>query len=348
MIKDSKTYQNSIKQIASEITVSGGNIMITGATGLIGSCIVDVLLASNFYYGKSFKIFALGRNREKLAIRFGEDENLNFVVRDVTESIGIDDLDFIIHTASNADPRSYALYPAETILTNILGAKSVLDYCKNKKTRVLFTSTFEVYGKLEQDFYAEDEYGIIDLNMIRSCYPESKRTAEMLFKSYADEYGVDCVIARLSSIYGPTMKDDDSKAHAQFIKNGIAGEDIVLKSKGTQKRTYCYVMDAVSGLLAVLFNGKSGEAYNVANENSIATIADVAHAVADYAGTKVIFDLPDEIESKGFSKPQNCVLINEKIKSLGWSGRYDLKTGIAETMTILKETLCQKNSKKTT
>ena len=340
MIKDSTTYQTSINKLASDITLCEGRILITGATGLIGSCLVDILLTANSSYGKSFEIYALGRNKEKLISRFEETEKLHFVVQDVTESIEIDNLDYIIHAASNADPKSYALYPTETILTNIGGAKSVLDYCKNKKTRVLFTSTFEVYGKLEQDVYTEDEYGTIDLNMIRSCYPESKRTAEMLFRSYADEYGVDCVIARLSSIYGPTMKDDDSKAHAQFIKNGIAGKDIILKSKGTQKRTYCYVMDAVSGLLAVLFNGKSGEAYNVAYEDSIATISDVAQAVAEYAGTKVIFDLPDEIESKGFSKPQNCVLKTDKIKSLGWSGRYDLKTGIAETMTILKETVC--------
>ena len=162
----------------------------------------------------------------------------------------------------------------------------------------------------------------------------------MLFKSYLDEYGVDCVIARLSSIYGPTMKDDDSKAHAQFIKNGIAGQNIVLKSSGNQKRTYCYVIDAVSGLLTVLFNGRSGEVYNVANENSIATIAEVAQTVADYAGTKVIFDLPDDVESKGFSKPQNCILKTDKIKRLGWVGKYDLKTGICETMDILKEAAC--------
>ena len=338
MIKDSNTYQNAIKQIASQVTASGGNILITGATGLIGSCIVDVLLTANAFYGKDFDIYALGRNKEKLTKRFGEMNNLHFVVQDVTEEITIEDLDYIVHTASNADPKSYALYPVETILTNIMGSKCILDYCKGKKTRVLFTSTFEIYGKLEQDEYAEDEYGSVDLNMLRSCYPESKRTAELLFKSYADEYGVDCVIARLSSIYGPTMKDDDSKAHAQFIKNGIAGENIVLKSKGVQKRTYCYVMDAVSGLMTVLFCGKSGEAYNVANENSVATIVEVAQTVADYAGTKVIFDLPDEVESKGFSKPQNCVLKTEKIKSLGWSGRYDLKKGIDETMTILKET----------
>ena len=340
MIKNSITYKKAIDAVASDISATGGRILVTGATGLIGSCIVDVLLEANASFGKKFEIYALGRNEDRLMSRFGTADGLNLIVQDVTEPIIVEGLDYIIHAASNADPISYARYPVETIITNIQGAKSVLDYCKSKNTRVLFTSTFEVYGKLEQDEYDEEQYGIIDLNLIRSCYPESKRTAEMLFKSYTDEYGVDCVIARLSSIYGPTMKDDDSKAHAQFIRNALAGKNIVLKSKGDQIRTYCYVMDAVSGLLAVLFRGESGEVYNVANENSIVSIAELAQTIADYAGTKVVFDLPNEVESKGFSKAQNCVLKTGKIKDLGWNGRYDLKAGISETLTILKETRC--------
>ena len=340
MVKDSILYKKAVNAVASEITIDGGKILVTGSTGLIGSCIIDVLLAANASFGKRFEIFALGRNEGKLKDRFGIDEALHYVVQDVIEPLTIGEVDYIVHAASNADPRSYALYPSETIITNILGAKSILDYCKGKQTRALLTSTFEVYGKLEQDEYGEDQYGTIDLTMIRSCYPESKRTAEMLFKSYADEYDVDSVIARLSSIYGPTMKENDSKAHAQFIRNGLAGENIVLKSKGNQRRTYCYVMDAVSGLLTVLFKGKTGEAYNVANEGSVASIAEVAQAIADYAGTKVVFELPDEVESKGFSKPQNCILKTDKIKQLGWNGKYDLKTGISETMAILKESVC--------
>ena len=304
MINTNPIYIQSIKSVASEIDVDGGRVLVTGATGLIGSCLVDVLLEANHSFGKHFTVYAMGRSEEKLVRRFG-DTDVHCVAQNVTEPITIEGLNYIIHAASNADPRSYAVYPVETILTNILGAKNVLDYGKVNECRVLLTSTFEVYGKLDQDEYAESDYGVVDLDLIRSCSPESKRTAESLFKSYHDEYGVDCVTARLSSIYGPTMQANDSKAHAQFLMNGLEGKDIVLKSKGTQKRTYCYVMDAVSGILAVLFCGKSGEAYNVANDKSIATIAEVALTIAEIAGTKVVFDLPDDIESKGFSKPLN-------------------------------------------
>lgn len=334
-VSESVQYRESIKKIAAELPVSKVYVLITGATGLIGSCIVDILLEANRNGGEN-TIYALGRNVERLKNRF-DGNDVNIVAQSVTEPFCIDNLDYIIHAASNADPKSYALYPVETILTNVLGAKNVLDYCKNEKTRALLTSTFEVYGKLEQDAYSEDDYGLIDQNKIRSCYPESKRTAELLFRTYNEEYGVDCVIARLASVYGPTMAADDSKAHAQFIRNALRGENIVLKSEGLQKRTYCYLMDAVSGLLTVLLKGAAGEAYNVANGQSVAAIADVAKAVANIVGTKVVFDLPDKIDNKSFLKPQNCVLNDNKIRNLGWVGKYGLKEGLNETISILKE-----------
>lgn len=337
MINRSNLYNESIRKVAEKIPNKGGTVLVTGASGLIGSCIVDVLIEANRLFDKKYNVYVLGRNREKLNSMFGNYKNVYPIVQDIAEPIVEEHIDYIIHSASNADPKSYAIYPAETILTNIIGAKNILEYCKaHINVRALLTSSFEVYGKLDKDEYFENDYGIVNLDLIRSCYPESKRTAEMLFKSYYDEYGVDCVIARLSSVYGPNMKDDDSKAHAQFLRNATEGKNIVLKSKGTQKRTYCYVMDAVSGIFSVLFNGQPGEAYNVANEESIATIAEVAQTIANLSGTKVIYDTPDRIEEKGFSRPQNCILKTDKLKSLGWSGAYDLKTGIKETLDILR------------
>ena len=337
MFIDIPQYRKATEIAAAEIPVSGGAVLVTGADGLIGSCVVDVLIASNRLYGKNFSIYTMGRRVENLFERFGNVSDVRFVVQNVADPITIPGLNYIIHAASNADPRLYALQPVETILTNVLGAKSVIEYCRGKSARVLFTSSFEVYGKLEKEEYAENDFGVIDGNRIRSCYPESKRTAELLFRSAYDEFGVDCVIARLSSVYGPTMRKDDTKAHAQFLRNGLAGEKIVLKSKGTQKRTYSYVFDIVSGLFTVLFKGKAGEAYNIANDRSVATIAEVAQIIADLVGTEVTYDVPDVIEKKGFSQPQNCVLITDKIKSLDWSAKYDLKSGMQETLAILRE-----------
>ena len=342
-IIENKIYLQALDRIARNLSVKEGSILVTGATGLIGSCMVDALLYANRCCDCHFKVYVLGRSREKMQKRFSyiqDEDQLVYIEQDICAPFGeAYDLDYIIHGASNADPRAYSLYPAETLLTNIYGTKNMLEYCKDhKSTRLLLTSTFEVYGRMEGvEEYREDMSGVINMNQIRSCYPESKRCAEILMRCYGEEYQVDWVIARLCSIYGPTMSASDSKAHAQFIRNALNGQDIVLKSEGLQRRTYCYVMDAADALFKVLFEGVSKEAYNISNEESVATIAQVAQTAAKISGRKVTFELPDEVEKRGFSAPQNCVLNNEKLRALGWKGKYTLEEGLSQTIAIMKE-----------
>lgn len=331
-------YRKALEKVIPNIVIKDGSVLVTGASGLIGSCLIDMLMVAN-EKGRKFDVYAMGRNMEKMKVRFSKFvDKIHFIEHDIRNPLSDDYFyDYIIHGASNADPKSYALYPVETMLINMNGMENILEYCKKHlETKAILLSTFEVYGNTGKDLYEESDYGIVDLNLIRSCYPESKRCAEMLVRSYVDEYNVNAVIGRLCSIYGPTMANDDSKAHAQFIKNAVKGEDIVLKSKGKQRRTYCYVMDAVTGVFYVLEKGTVGEAYNISYEDSNASIAEVAQTVAEIAGTKVVFNLPDDIELKGFSKPQNCILVNSKLKSLGWKGFYSLDKGLCETIGIMK------------
>lgn len=342
MIKN-RIYRHALEIVIPDIVIKDGRILVTGASGLIGSCLIDLFMLAN-NYGRHFEVYALGRDKNKLKNRFSAFDGsdlLHFVEQDIQMPIdGSVQYDYIIHGASNADPHNYALYPAETMLINIVGAKNVLDYCKvHPNTEAIMLSTFEVYGNAGKDIYQEIDSGVIDQNMIRSCYPESKRCMEILARSYVEEYGVNAIIGRLCSIYGPTMLKDDSKAHAQFIRNALRGEDIVLKSKGEQRRTYCYVIDAVTAILYVLGKGVAGEAYNISNEESMVTIEEVAKTVAEITGTKVVYDIPDEIEKKGFSKPQNCILDNHKLKALDWKGKYTLYTGFKECIEILIDNL---------
>ena len=336
---NNRIYKEAIERAISKVVIEDGSVLVTGASGLIGSCLIDLLLYSN-RKGRHFNVYAIGRSKEKLESRFAGHKNvgtLHIIEQDVREPLSNDLVfDYIFHGASNADPRSYALHPAETMLVNIEGGANILNYCKDHPTtKVLMMSTFEVYGNTGKDVCKETDFGVIDQNKIRSCYPESKRNMELLTRCYVEEYGIKAVIGRLSCIYGPTMAKDDSKAHAQFIRNGLKGENIVLKSKGEQRRTYCYVLDAVTGLLFVMGNGKEGETYNISNEKSVASISEVAQMVATIVGTKVVFDLPDEIEKQGFSVPQNCILDNNKLKSLGWEGDYTLSEGVSECLKIL-------------
>lgn len=332
-------YRAALERSIPDVVIDDGRVLVTGASGLIGSCLIDLLMLAN-KHGRRFEVYALGRNAEKLKNRFTAFAGsglLHVIEQDIQTPLDSSvEYDYIIHGASNADPRSYALYPAETMLINLEGAKNVLNYCKkHNSTRVIMLSTFEIYGNTGNDVYVETDTGVLDQNMIRSCYPESKRCMEILTRCYVAEYGAKAMIGRLCSIYGPTMEKNDSKAHAQFIRNALCGENIVLKSKGEQRRTYCYVIDAVTGILTTLERGVSGEAYNISNEDGVVTIANVAKTIAEIAGTKVVFDLPDEIEKKGFSKPQNCVLDNTKLKALGWKGHYSLYQGLNETISIL-------------
>lgn len=334
-------YNQALEDLVTHVCVRKATFLVTGASGLIGSVIVDLLMLANTK-GYECNVFALGRSKGKMQKKFSSYINnklFHIISQDIRETID-DNLkfDYIIHGASNADPVSYARYPAETMMTTISGTYNILEYGrKHPNCRIVCLSTFEVYGCNHIDIYNEDAVGLLDFNVLRACYPESKRSAEVLAHSYFDEYKVNVSIARLSSVYGPTMSDTDSKAHAQFLHNAIMGENIVLKSKGEQKRSYTYVLDAVSGILTILFDGEPNHCYNISNEKSIATIAEVAQTIADISGNKVVFDVPTELEAKGFSKPQNCVLDNSKLKSLGWSGQYTLEKGLLECYLILKQ-----------
>lgn len=330
-------YNESVAAAARELKIHDVSVLVTGATGLIGSCAIDVMCTANKEQGANIRIYALGRSNEKIRKRFGD--NVIPLVQDIVDPLSEKkSFGYILHGASNADPRSYAKQPVETITTNLIGTRNILDYCaRNNRTRAIFTSSFEVYGKIPNiDIYTETMSGIIDQTILRNGYPESKRCCELLLRSYVEEYGANAITARLPSVYGPTMQKSDSKAHAQFIRNAINHENIILKSKGSQRRSYCYVLDIVRGLFFLLENGQSGEIYNVANSASVCSIAEYAEICARIAGTKVTYELPDEIEAKGFSKPQDCILGTQKIESLGWIGKYSLITGIAETIEALE------------
>ena len=309
-------------------------LLITGATGFIGSYIIRALLEKNEKDGLGVKVLALVRNRERAEKMYGENENLDYIVQDVCQPLPTDKkADFIIHCASNAAPREYSMYPVETMKTNFFGTSNLLDYAKAVNAEsFLYVSTIEIYGTTRGiDTIPEDTYGTIDAMKVRSCYPLSKKSCETLCVSYSDEYGVPVKIGRLSYIFGPGMREGDSKIVAVFPKCIADGENIVMKSKGEQLRSYTYVTDAITALFTILLDGESGEAYNIASTKCITTIAGIAQTLVDSypeKGLRVIFDLPTEAESKGFSLIENAVLDSGKLEALGWESQTDLKTGL--------------------
>jgi len=259
---------------------------------------------------------------------------------DVNEPIGDDfHADFIIHAASNSQNKLFASDPVNTIMANILGSHNLLEFAvKTKAERFVFVSSGDLYGKPlnEDDVFDENYCGYINCNTLRAGYPEAKRAGEALCQAYISKYNLDVVIARPCRIYGPTMRLDDSKAMSEFIMNGVRGEDIVLKSQGLPRFSYCYGADCVSGILYCLLKGACGEAYNVSDSSDILSLREIAEYVSSLAGKKVIFQLPSELQAKGFLKVLKVVLANDKLRALGWSPKDDTRSGVKKTVEILK------------
>ena len=318
----------------------GRSIAISGATGMIGSFLIDVLMEK----GLDMTVYALGRNVLKAKSRFGrwwEDARLRFVECDINSGIPLDEhVDYVFHAASNTHPVAYATDPIGTITTNIIGTENLLRFAADRGARrVLFASSVEVYGENRGDVeaFGEDYCGYLNCNTLRAGYPESKRAGEALCQAYIKQKGLDVVIPRLARTYGPTMLMSDTKALSQFLKKGIAGEDIVLKSQGTQLFSYTYVADAVSGVLYCLLLGECGEAYNIADSASDIRLRDLAAIIAKAAGKQVVFDLPDATERSGYSTATKAVMTSDKIRALGWTAQYTIQTGLEHTLRILKE-----------
>lgn len=312
-------------------------LLITGGTGMIGKWMIDLLLKDT-----DCRIVVTGRSEGKFRERFSASDNLTFLKWDIAHqhlpSVA-GPVDYIIHLASNTHPVAYATDPVSTIVMNVSATKELLDLAVEKKCkRFVYASSVEIYGQNRGDVekFREDYCGYIDSNTLRAGYPESKRCGEALCQAYIKQYGLDIVIPRIARVYGPTLQRSDTKALSQFIFNALEGRDIVLKSEGKQHFSYLHVADAVSGILTVLLKGKSGEAYNIADTKSDATLRELAELVARQCGRKVAMDLPTQTESVGFSPATKARLDASKLVALGWSAEYDLNSGIGQTFFNLK------------
>lgn len=320
------------------------SILISGATGLVGSFLIDVIMEKN-RKGLGCTVYALGRNEQKAKIRLGKwicSKHLQFIPYDVNQPMVRDDIgtvEFVLHLASNTHPLQYATDPIGTITTNVIGLKNMFEFAiRHNVVRFVFASSNEIYGENRGDteLFKESYCGYIDSNTLRAGYPESKRCGEALCQAYRTQKGIDVVIPRLTRSYGPTMLMSDTKAINQFIRKAIAGENIVLKSSGTQYYSYSYVADAVSGLLTVLMKGDNGEAYNIADKTSDIMLKDLASVIADTIGKKVIFEIPDSLERAGYSRATKARLDGGKLQALGWKSKYDIKRGTSRTIEILR------------
>lgn len=342
-------YWNEIERILDSISniekIYGRRVLITGATGMICSSVVEVLLHLNRSRGADIEIFLAGRSKARVNQRFedfAEGKDYCFVSYDAEEFQELDiKVDYVIHGASNANPAAYSLFPVETIYGNVVGMKSIMESAvHNGWGRILYISSSEVYGKKASSApYMESDFGYVNILNARACYPNAKRLCETICASYAQEYGIDFVVVRPGHIYGHTITRADNRASAQFTWKALIGENIVMKSPGTQHRSYCYTLDCASAIITVLLNGGSGEAYNISNVKSISTIREIAEMIAKISGVEVKFELPTDSESKSYNLMENSSLDSSKLEALGWNGIYNLHDGVAKTIELMKKNM---------
>lgn len=344
-IWNSPTYRGDLEEALSALDLSelrGKSILITGSTGLICSAVVDLLLLFNETTKAGVTIYATSRSKAKVFARFPNKASAGLipVAYDATEKEDFPfSVDYIIHGASNASPDKYISEPVDTLMANILGVQTLLRYgMECGLTKFLYLSSSEVYGKLSQaNPMVEDVYGSVNILSPRSSYPLGKQAAEALCIAFASQYGMNVSIARPGHIYGPTAQTSDNRVSSAFARQAALGENLVMKSAGTQLRSYCHCLDCASAMLTILLRGDSGQAYNISNRNSIITIRQMAEAICRYAGVQLIMEVPTASEQAAFNPMDNSSLDSSRLEMLGWTGSFDVEKGFTHTISVLKE-----------
>lgn len=315
-------------------------VLVVGATGYVPQYFVHGLLMHNDLFQTNIKVIAFCRNTQKAEERFGRyygRADFQLQIGDVREPMVCqEDVDYIINAASPAGVKASLEDPITTYNVNVLGNKNCLELALSKHAKYLFISSVDVYGNMENtDRLEEFKLGNIDILNVRTVYACAKRAAESLCACYANA-GMDCKIVRPSQIMGGGIALNDGRLHIDFISQMLKGDSIVLKGDGTPKRTFIYVTDAILGMLTVLLEGKSGEAYNVCSETGEATVLELAKIMSGCIKNRKIgieFNMETRMTDPGVKQVVSCVCgSSQKLRELGWESQISLEESAKKMM----------------
>jgi UDP-glucuronate decarboxylase len=258
------------------------------------------------------------------------------IIHNIIQPITIDEsFDEIYHLACPASPKEYQKDPIFTLDTNYLGTKNVLEFALKSNTKVLLTSTSEVYGDPQVHPQPESYLGNVNFNGIRSCYDEGKRIAETLMMDYHRAHNLPIRIARIFNTYGPKMQIDDGRVVSNFIVQALNNDAITIYGNGEQTRSFCYVTDLLSGLIRLMdYNGAYSETpFNIGSETEL-RINELALKIikSTYSDSKIInLDLPSD--DPRVRKPD----LSKALTHLKWRPKIDFDDGITKTINYFKE-----------
>lgn len=338
-------YLNDIKTVVAQCLpwnlLQGKNILVTGATGLIGSTLIECLMLNPSI---DYQVYASGRNKNRvnaLFRRYVNDSHFHFLQYDVLDPLTSDiKFHYIISCAGLASPQLYSREPVGVMKSNFCGTDNLFSYgIKHGLEEFIYISSGEVYGEGDGRAFSEDYSGYVNCASLRACYPSAKRATESLCIAYGHQFGIRVKIVRPCHVFGPNYSDTDQRVYAQFLRNIIAGEDIVLKSMGQQLRSWCYSVDCASAILFIMMKGRNGEAYNVADPNCILTIRELAEIIAAIGKCRIRYELPVETEKNGYSIVTKSVFDTAKINNLGWKPLFSPYDALIHSIDHIKTTL---------
>ncbi len=328
-----------IENYFDQLKFGGSTIMVTGSTGLIGSIIVKSAISYNKNNPSNIiKLVAMARNKDKALSVYkeyfssaedAEKLGIIFCFQDICSPIDTKiKCDYIIHTANATNSKFLVSNPVEVMDSIYIGTRNVLEYAKNSNAKgAVYLSSMEVFGSVDsKQRITENGLGYVDIQNVRSCYPEGKRLAECMCKAYCSEYGVPVKVARLAQTFGAGVLPSENRVFAQFARSAVKGEDIVLHTTGESMGNYCYTTDAIAAILLLLKKGEWGEAYTVVNEEMTMEIRQMAQLIINEFSNgkgKVVFDIP-ESNIYGYAATTKMKLSSEKIRQLGWEPKVNM------------------------
>lgn len=350
-VRDSKRWREDVDLALCSVdgigATDGSTVVVTGGAGLLLSPVVDMLARRNEITGAGTRILCAGRWPSEVERRFGvhaASRGIEWVPYNATDpDVRLPSCDFVIHGASNADPAAIVSDPVGTLLSNVNGVGRLLEHAKSCRARLLYVSSSEVYGTGLAGPYSENDCGSISLLNPRSSYPQGKRAAETLCASYMSQYGTDIVIVRPGHIYGPTASLHDSRVASAWMWRAARGEDIFMRSDGSQVRSWCHCLDCATAVLTVLMHGEPGNAYNLGNPESAGSIANLGEILAEVGGVRLVREFATDKQKAAFNPMSDSSLNVTKLLSLGWSGTWGLREGVEQSIAVIRESIAARN-----
>jgi len=314
------------------VSISKGRVLVTGGAGFIGSHLCsrllddgyDVLCVDNYYSSTKDNIAHLLHNPRFEVLR-----------HDVTFPLFVE-VDQIYHLACPASPIHYQRDPVQTTKTAVHGSINMLGLAKRTGARILLTSTSEVYGDPLVHPQTEDYWGNVNPIGPRACYDEGKRAAETLFFDYHRQHGLQIKVVRLFNTYGPRMHPHDGRVVSNFVVSALTGKPITMYGDGSQTRSFCYVVDLINGLVAMMDSDVSVTGpINLGNPGEF-TIAELADLVLELTGA----DVPVERHPLPADDPtRRQPDITRARTFLGWEPTVALREGLVQTIEHFRHTL---------